>query len=237
MIKSLLFDYGGTLDVPARHWAKVIWEAYQAYDVPITEQQFREAYVFAERHLATHPVIEPLDNFNILLHKKVELETEELVRLGHWRVKETKRASLSESIAAYCNDKVIAGLDNTRDILETLSKHYRLIIVSNFYGNLRTVMADYNLLPYFEYIVESAVVGVRKPSPEIWQLGVNASGYSASECCAIGDSYSKDITPATSLGCSTIWLKGETWKPEEQTENNVATHTISQLQELLPILT
>lgn len=235
MIKSLLFDYGGTLDVPARHWAKVLWEAYQAYEVPITEEQFREAYVFAERYLATHPVIEPLDNFNVLLHKKVELETEELVRLSHWRVKETKRANLSESIAAYCNDKVIAGLDTTKEVLEQLSERYKLVIVSNFYCNLRTVMADYGLLPYFDHIVESAVVGVRKPDPAIWQLGVEASGFSAEACCAIGDSYSKDIAPANSIGCSTIWIKGESWKPETRTEN-VATHTISKLQDLLPIL-
>lgn len=234
-MEAILFDYGGTLDVPARHWAKVLWEAYQNYDVPITEEQFREAYVFAERYLATHPVIEPLDNFNVLLHKKVELETQELVRLGYWRTKEAKRASLAESIAAYCNDKVIAGLDATKDLLEALQERYTLVIVSNFYGNLKTVMADYGLLPYFKAIVESAVVGVRKPHADIWALGVQAAGCAAAQCYAVGDSYGKDIVPAASLGCSTIWLQGETWSLES-IEENIAMHTISSLDALRNIL-
>lgn len=234
-MEAILFDYGGTLDVPGRHWASVLWEAYQYYGVAVTEEQFKAAYVFAERYLATHAVIDPEDNFNILLHKKIELETEELVRLGHWRVKERKRAQLSESIAAYCNDKVIAGLDDTRDLLSDLHEHYRLVIVSNFYGNLRTVLADYDLLPYFSDIVESAVVGVRKPQPEIWALGIEAARCEAGKCWAVGDSYHKDIVPAASLGCSTIWLQGETWG-EETVPTFPPTQTLSSLSSLPSLL-
>lgn len=234
-MKAILFDYGGTLDVPARHWAHVLWEAYQAYDVPVTEEQFREAYVFAERYLATNPVIAPFDNFNVLLHKKVEIETEELVRLGYWKAKEGKRAAMAESVASYCNDLVINGLDDTRELLADLSERYKLVLVSNFYGNLPTVLEDYGLRSFFPDIVESAVVGVRKPSADIWALGVEAAGCAAGECLAVGDSYGKDIVPADSVGCQTAWLRGETWKPET-IDHPVATHVLSSLQDLRTLL-
>ena len=43
MIKTIIFDYGGTLDTDARHWAHVLWEGYRHLGVPVSEEQFREA--------------------------------------------------------------------------------------------------------------------------------------------------------------------------------------------------
>ena len=34
----------------------------------------------------------------------------------------------------------------------------------------------------------------------------------------VGDSYDKDIVPATTIGCQTIWLKSIGWKPYEGNE-------------------
>ena len=51
-IKSLIFDYGGTLDTNARHWARVLWEGYVKAGIPVSEAGFREAYVHGERTLA-----------------------------------------------------------------------------------------------------------------------------------------------------------------------------------------
>lgn len=67
---TLLLDYGGTLDTNARHWAHVLWDGYQHCNVPVSESQFREAYVFGERSLAKNPIIVPTDNFLDLLRKR-----------------------------------------------------------------------------------------------------------------------------------------------------------------------
>lgn len=50
-IKGILFDYGGTIDSNGMHWAEVIWKAYQAEEVPVSKETFREAYVHGERTL------------------------------------------------------------------------------------------------------------------------------------------------------------------------------------------
>ena len=212
-IKALLFDYGGTLDTNGRHWANVLYEGFCEAEVSVSEEQFREAYVFAERELAKRPIIQPNDDFLTLLRKKIDIETQELVRVGYWHTDETERLQKSERIALYCNNIVLSNLQTTRPILQSLKEKYRLVLVTNFYGNISSVLSAYEL-NFFDAIVESAVVGVRKPDSAIWQLGVDKSHCPAEQTIAIGDAFKKDILPATQIGCHTIWLKGETWKPE-----------------------
>jgi putative hydrolase of the HAD superfamily len=90
-----------------------------------------------------------------------------------------------------------------------------MVLVSNFYGNVESVLTDFGLRHYFKQIIESAVVGVRKPDPQIFALGVEALGLQAQEVLVIGDSYKKDIVPAESLGCRVAWIKGKGWTAEE----------------------
>ena len=66
----------------------------------------------------------------------------------------------------------------------------------------------------------SAVVGIRKPDPRIFRLGVDALGLPPKEILVVGDSLKKDILPAESIGCRTAWLKGKGWSAEE----DAATH-------------
>ena len=104
-------------------------------------------------------------------------------------------------------------------------------------------MKDFRL-EFFKHIVESAVVGVRKPDPQIFQLGVDAlracTGKTAEELPAndilvVGDSFSKDIVPATKIGCQTVWVKGVGWGDEEVDES-VPTHIIHNIADLPAVL-
>jgi len=58
-VRGIIFDYGGTIDSNGVHWAEVIWQAYQAENIPITKEQFREAYIYGERTLGKNPIIQP----------------------------------------------------------------------------------------------------------------------------------------------------------------------------------
>lgn len=65
------------------------------------------------------------------------------------------------------------------------------MLVSNFYGNIQTILKDFGLLDFFDEIIESSVVGVRKPDPAIYRLGVDAMGFVAKNVLVVGDSFSK----------------------------------------------
>jgi len=228
-IKGIIFDYGGTIDSNGKHWAEVIWESYQAHGVDVTKDQFREAWVFVERYLATHPIIAPDDNFGVLLRKKIDLQIKCLIDKEYLTDKE-KSLEFSIAISDQCYNFARQMVDGEKPILDALRKGYPMVLVSNFYGNVQAVLSDFGLLEYFDDIIESAVVGVRKPDPAIFGLGVEKLGLPASEIVVIGDSYTKDIVPATKNGCKTIWLKGPGWEKDD--DNATADVVITDFMEL-----
>ena len=82
--RGYIFDYGGTLDTGGCHWGKMFWHAYQQASVPVSEPQFREAYVHAERTLGSTPIIRPDFTFRQTLETKLRLQLEAL-GLSHSR--------------------------------------------------------------------------------------------------------------------------------------------------------
>lgn len=231
-IKALLFDYGGTLDTAACHWSYVLEDGYRHVGIHLAEDDFRTAYVFAERALAKNPIIKPDFTFKRLLQEKVRLELQSLSEQGVLTfASDAEQENAIEGVATYCDNFARSHVEQSSRTLETLSKKYKLVMVSNFYGNLSTILRTYGIAHLFDAVVESAVVGVRKPSPDIWKLGVEAAQCDAPEAVAIGDSFSKDIIPARSVGCQTVWFKGREWEEKEYDET-MPTHVISSLEEL-----
>lgn len=213
-IKGIIFDYGGTIDSNGKHWAEVLWEAYEDNKVPVTREAFREAYVYAERYLATHPVIQPNDNFKEVLLKKVNLQINYLIDKD-FLTEALKTDEYYLAISNQCYTFVQNLISEEKTVLEILHKKYPMVLVSNFYGNVSAVVDDFGLTECFDQIIESAVVGVRKPDPAIFALGVQALNLPAENVVVIGDSHAKDIVPAAKNGCKTIWLKGLGWGDDE----------------------
>lgn len=212
-IKGIIFDYGGTIDSRGDHWSEIIWDGYTKYQVPVSKEVFREAYVYAERELAKVKHILPHHNFYDLLLIKMRLE---LNYLGDKKlIDSAKIETYATQIAEYCYGCARESIEEARYTLDTLYAKYPMVLVSNFYGNVESVLADFDVRKYFKAIIESAVVGFRKPDPQIFKLGVEALNLDAGEVLVIGDSYKKDIVPAESIGCHVLWLKGKGWTAEE----------------------
>lgn len=216
-IKGIIFDYGGTIDSNGMHWAEVIWMAYQAEKVPVSKETFRNAYVHGERTLGKNPIVKPHHTFLDMLRLKTDIQIEWL-KAGDFIPEAYATSRLKQRLADWCYAYARKSIDTARPILEALSQKYPLVLVSNFYGNVESVLKDFHLDSYFQSIVESAVVGIRKPDPAIFGLGVKELSLPAEEIVVIGDSYDKDIVPATTIGCQTIWLKSIGWSDYEGNE-------------------
>ena len=218
--KGYIFDYGGTLDTGGRHWGKVIWHAYEQQQIPVSEEAFREAYVYAERTLGKKPIIQSDDTFRRTLEEKIRLQLAYL--------KQTYRSSLTDSLY----EATVAETAKSREVLQRLGVQYPMVLVSNFYGNMTTVLKEFGFDGLFQAIIESAVVGVRKPDPKLFSLGVEALGMKPEEVAVVGDSMDKDIIPAQKAGCQTIWFKGEGWT-DDAVDESIADQIITELSELI----
>lgn len=231
-IKGIIFDYGGTLDSGGDHWSEVIYSAWQKAGIAVGVPQFREAYVYAERELAKVKHILPEHDFHDLMLVKMRLELQHVAEEGLFPPAQVE-AKAAEA-AKICYESAISHVQAAIPVLETLSAHYPMVLVSNFYGNVETVLKDFGIDKYFKKIVESAVVGVRKPDPEIFRIGVRDLNLPADEVLVVGDSYRKDILPAREAGCRTLWLKGKGWTAEEDAQTDPC--QISSLNEIPALL-
>jgi len=227
MLKGYIFDYGGTLDTGGQHWGKVIWHAYEHLQVPVSEADFRDAYVHAERTLGKNPIIQPDFTFYKTLETKIRLQLEYLQTSYI-----TPLTSYILPLTSYLYEATVAETSKSREVLLSLKKQYPMVLVSNFYGNIATVLKEFKLDGIFDTIIESAVVGVRKPDPQIFTLGVEALGMQPDEVLVVGDSMDKDIIPASKAGCHTVWFKGEGWT-NDPVDESPAGKVITDLTQIL----
>ena len=197
MIKGILIDFGGTIDSDGIHWFDAFKEAYDMVaDIP--RDLLWDAYVHTERSLGRNPIIKPTDTFCKTLQTKITLQTEYLQSKGI-------TITAQDTILDTCYNKVVKHISTvSKPALERIK--LPMVLVTNFYGNMHTVLAEFGLDQLFKDVIESAVVGVRKPDPQIFRLGVKALGLEPQETIMIGDSQEKDIIPAQSLGCHTIQI-------------------------------
>lgn len=249
-IRGVIFDYGGTLDTRGDHWSEVIWDGYRQCSVDVDKQDYRNAYVYGERALAANPIVTPESHFIDVLREKVKLQLQFLAGLpllptgkddkekqaqllAHINAGNEEIEATAIRIAQCINDTTNALLTENRQVLERLRQAgLPMVLVSNFYGNIKTVLRDAHMDGFFKDIIESAVVGVRKPNPAIFALGVCALDLPASQVVVVGDTYTKDIIPAHKLGCHTIWIKGRQWE-DKPADESVCDAVITRLDEML----
>ena len=226
--------------------------------VSIHKQAFRDAYVYGERALAVNPIVTPDFHFEDILREKLILElnflagkelletgkddAEKQAKLGNdsdasseslfLSLSDSEIHQISVDMAHYINAKTLDLLHENKQVLEHLKQAgYPMVLVSNFYGNINQVLKDAEIDGYFKDVIESAVVGVRKPNPAIFALGVCALDLPASQVLVVGDTYGKDIIPAHKLGCHTLWIKGLQWE-EKQVDESIPDGIIRNLSEM-----
>lgn len=210
-MKAFLFDYGATIDTRGEHWSKVIFRAYQHNHIPVTWESFWQAYVATERKLGEGNTILPTDTFRITLEKKVDMQ---LGFLRNTLAENSLPTDIGNRIAGDIYIETLEVISESREVLQRLTEthHAAMVLVSNFYGNIRTVLGEFLLDGFFADIIESAEVGIRKPDIRIWQLAVSALRKASptpllpADITVVGDSMEKDILPAQALGCNTIHI-------------------------------
>jgi HAD superfamily hydrolase (TIGR01549 family) len=239
-MRSILFDFGGTLDYP-RHWLDRFLTHYRAAGLNLTREQLdlgfdhatRTAYR-STRTLADYGLVELVDCL-------VRLQIGFMGRHGPEELRESLAAAAGgmrlDEVTGWITQSFVAesraGFAMSREVLAALSGRFRMGVVSNFYGNLENILAEADLTRFFGAIVDSSRVGIFKPAPGIFLAAMRQLEAMPAETAMVGDSLCKDCVPARALGITAVWLRHCDVKGRNEVATDVpADFTIEALAEL-----
>jgi putative hydrolase of the HAD superfamily len=121
--------------------------------------------------------------------------------------------------------------------LDDLEKKYRLGIISNAQEAFTMPeLALYDLARYFETIVLSSQVGVKKPNSRIFARGLSNLKVKPEEAVFVGNDLMADIMGASSLGMKTIYILQKSNRPVSQSKGFTPDAVISNVN-LFEVLT
>ena len=83
---------------------------------------------------------------------------------------------------------------------------YRLGVISNADGRVPALLESVGLARHFEFIIDSELVGVSKPDPRIFAMGVERMGVPPASCLYVGDLYAIDVVGARGAGLEALLL-------------------------------
>lgn len=75
-----------------------------------------------------------------------------------------------------------------------------LAVVSNSDGRIESAFEQAGLTHYFDFFIDSYLVGVEKPDPQIFRIATEHAGVAPAEAAYVGDLYSVDVIGAQSAG-------------------------------------
>jgi putative hydrolase of the HAD superfamily len=143
-----------------------------------------------------------------------------------------------DAIAAHWHrhfPSLAVAMDGAVEVLETLQRlGLALGLITN--GGVRAQAQKLDILglrAYFQTVVISEAVGVKKPDAAIFQHALDGLGLRADQVWFVGDHPANDILGAWQVGLRTVWLRGSHPWPDPHA---VPHHQIDHLRELVPLL-
>ncbi len=138
-----------------------------------------------------------------------------------------------------CDGRRVPREDAKETILELHRRGYKLGIIANTITE--TEIPDYleadGLTRYFETVVLSSKVGIRKPNPEIYWEAARRIGVEPAKCVYVGDNPVRDFegTRAAGYGMFILFYEPATQAKEPPTSEISPDYVIHETRELLDI--
>ena len=134
----------------------------------------------------------------------------------------------------------VETLPNAHEILEFLTDRYKLAIICNTSASgerIREILRSAGIKKYFDLVVVSSEVGLRKPDEKIFRIALENLDLQPEEVLMVGNRVSVDILGGNQVGMKTVLIKWNDRYPEKVTcELERPTYTIKSLRELISII-
>ena len=79
-------------------------------------------------------------------------------------------------------------------------------IISNYGTHLLDLLPKLELFDYFNFVIVSAIVGVTKPHPRIFEIAIEEAGVPAEQILYVGDNYLDDVVGANNVGMDAVLI-------------------------------
>jgi putative hydrolase of the HAD superfamily len=202
-LRAVLLDAGGTLIHPDHEF---ILERVAAQGIQVDEDAYREA----ARHART--VVGDLlrsDDPGDDASRAMAWFRALLTRLG---LSAHSMQAVGEDIRARHQEGRlwVRALPGTREMLQGL-RHagLRLAVISNADGRVARYLDTAGLADCFELIVDSAIEGIEKPDPRIFQVACDRLRIAPEEAVYVGDTFEVDVLGARAAGIRAILIADE----------------------------
>jgi HAD superfamily hydrolase (TIGR01549 family) len=197
-IKALFFDAGGTLiHLDARY----ICEAIKTrIDAELAVERFRHAQSLAMAHVAELVA----DGNGSTERMKRQLYSVLLPEIGvpekdlDTAVRICLELAEREMLWRNSNDSTAPALGKLKESGMILG------VVSNSDGRIEQAFEQTGLKKYFDFFVDSYIVGVEKPDPRIFDFALERAGVAPEEAAYVGDLFHIDVVAARKAGLTPI---------------------------------
>lgn len=96
--------------------------------------------------------------------------------------------------------------DGTHELLSYLEPKYQLHIITNGFSEVQTAkLENSGIKKYFDKVITSEMVGVKKPNPKVFEFALNSAKATKKESWMIGDNWEADIMGAKNFGMQVIY--------------------------------
>ncbi len=114
------------------------------------------------------------------------------------------------------------------EILEYLQPRYRMHIITNGFHEIQHRKLERSgILAFFEHIINSETVGVKKPNPLIFNAALKLAGVQPNCSLMIGDNLEADVQGAQGVGMQAIHFNSHS---ENKADGIMTIHNISELK-------
>ena len=182
MISTIVFDYGGVIEIKDRDLIQDIAEYLN-----ITKEKWNEVY-YTLNHLC---------NTGEKSGNEVLCMTADKIGVSSEQLSHIKNIIAESKNNRRINTELI-------EIIKELKKRdYKIGLLSNNSIKLRQKLVDQDIMHLFDEVIMSSEVGYQKPQPEIFELVLNRFGIQADELIFVDDT-EKSLEGAEKIGYTPI---------------------------------
>lgn len=210
MITDSFFDLDHTLWDFERNSALTFEEILEIHNVRVDLADFLEVYVPINLHY-----------WKLYRDEQITKEVLRYERLN--KTFEELKITVSNSTIIQLSEDYIRVLprynhlfNNANEILSYLQPKYKLHIITNGFEEVQNdKLKNSGIAHYFDHIINSESVGVKKPNPLIFEHAMDKASSTPLQSVMIGDNLEADILGARNVGMHTIHFNVHDGTPNE----------------------